>query len=201
MRWEPIFYAMDKALLRRELRERRRQLPTAFANAASASAAAHLASSTLLEAGGNSQRIATYLASDGEFDPQPINDLLRDRGHELYLPRIDGNAMEFALWEADAVLTPNRYGIAEPAPATPVCAAPDLMLVLVPLVGWTDTGARLGMGGGYYDRYLGRTESSQRPWLVGLAYSCQQLATLVEDPWDVRLDAVLTEEGLRDFRG
>jgi 5-formyltetrahydrofolate cyclo-ligase len=58
---------------------------------------------------------------------------------------------------------------------------------------------RLGMGGGYYDRtfaFLNRRTSWRAPRLIGIAYSFQRVTHIEPAPHDVRLDAVVTEEGL-----
>jgi 5-formyltetrahydrofolate cyclo-ligase len=96
----------------------------------------------------------------------------------------------------------NTYGIAEPA--TSARLSPRwLQLILVPLVAFDDAGTRLGMGGGYYDRALAwrrRRCTWPGPRLVGIAHSSQQVARLAALPHDVRLDAVITEQGLTRFR-
>ena len=66
----------------------------------------------------------------------------------------------------------------------------------MPLVGFDEAGYRLGMGGGFYDAslaYLRRRKTWRKPYLVGVGYECQRIARVPRDPWDVPLDAVLTE--------
>ena len=67
------------------------------------------------------------------------------------------------------------------------------MLVL-PLVGFDARGARLGMGGGWYDRSLAfRRETPAPPWLVGAGFDVQRVEMLQNEAWDVPLDAVCSE--------
>jgi len=101
---------------------------------------------------------------------------------------------EFADWTPSQPLRDNRFGIGEPT--GPARALKQLDLLLLPLVGFSDDGGRLGMGGGFYDRTLGALKLEERPLLLGLAYAAQQVEILPMDPWDVRLDGVLTERGL-----
>ncbi len=71
-----------------------------------------------------------------------------------------------------------------------------LDLLLLPLVGFDADGHRLGMGGGFYDRTLAALRPprcGQRPRLVGIAHDCQRLIQIVPRPWDIPLDAVVTE--------
>jgi 5-formyltetrahydrofolate cyclo-ligase len=64
-------------------------------------------------------------------------------------------------------------------------------------VAFSATGDRLGMGGGYYDRsFAFRLQSSAPPRLVGVGYGFQRHDGLRAEPWDVPLDAVVTEDGL-----
>ena len=66
--------------------------------------------------------------------------------------------------------------------------------------GIRQSGSRLGMGAGYYDRYLARLVAPLRPLLVGLAHDVQRSEQpLPQNPWDVPLDAVVTETGWQAF--
>jgi 5-formyltetrahydrofolate cyclo-ligase len=70
--------------------------------------------------------------------------------------------------------------------------------VLLPLLGFDAAGTRLGMGGGYYDRsFAFRQGRAAPPLLVGVGFACQELPALAPEPWDVPLDALLTERGFR----
>jgi 5-formyltetrahydrofolate cyclo-ligase len=67
--------------------------------------------------------------------------------------------------------------------------APDL--ILTPLVGFDRALNRLGQGAGYYDRAFAARPDSLR---IGIAWSIQECDGLMTDPWDMPLDAVLTEK-------
>lgn len=181
----------SKTQLRRQLRERRLALGDSRQAAAALAVVPFLAG---LPGWDNARRIAIYLAADGELDPQAIARHCRTRDQLLYLPLITPlRYLDFALWDEDEALVENRFGIPEPPPGAARCPAAELDMVLLPLVGWSADGARLGMGGGFYDRSLARVSG---PLLVGLAHSCQQVVALPQDPWDVKLDFVVTETGL-----
>ena len=77
-----------------------------------------------------------------------------------------------------------------------------LDLILLPLVGFDLKGNRLGMGGGYYDRtlsYLRHRRFWIKPRLVGVAHECQKVDSLIARPWDIPLDAVVTETAFYRF--
>jgi 5-formyltetrahydrofolate cyclo-ligase len=68
----------------------------------------------------------------------------------------------------------------------------------VPLLAFDLYGQRLGMGGGFYDRYFAK--SARRPKIIGIGYELQLAEhRLPTEPWDIALDAVVTENGARAF--
>ena len=194
---EPIENSAGKAALRSELRARRRELSGDAAITAARRMAEHLAATPRWR---NLHSLALYLPNDGEIDSLPLVERAWAAGKAVYLPRIRASGLDFALWERGVELVANRFGIGEPATAAVPPA--ELDLVALPLVGFDGAGNRLGMGAGYYDRALKdralkdrALTDGARPLLLGLAYQCQQVTDLPADPWDVGLDAVVTEEG------
>jgi 5-formyltetrahydrofolate cyclo-ligase len=75
----------------------------------------------------------------------------------------------------------------------------ELDLVMVPGVGFTRDGARMGNGQGYYDRLLDRVRP-EAP-LIALAYECQLFPDLPVTPHDVYMDKVITEKAIYQGRG
>jgi 5-formyltetrahydrofolate cyclo-ligase len=75
----------------------------------------------------------------------------------------------------------------------------ELDLVMVPGVGFTQDGARMGNGQGYYDRLLDRVRP-EAP-LIALAYECQLFPELPVSPHDVYMDRVVTEKAVYTGRG
>jgi 5-formyltetrahydrofolate cyclo-ligase len=116
---------------------------------------------------------------------------LFEHGHPIALPYVAdrGAAMEFRAWsnpfEAES-LELGPWGVRQPlAQAEPLRPA----VAFVPLVGFTASGARLGMGAGHYDRWLaGHPEALA----IGLAWDCQEVPFLPLEPHDRALDAVIT---------
>jgi 5-formyltetrahydrofolate cyclo-ligase len=190
----------ERARLRRQLRTRRRSVPATERKAASLQFARIVQRARLLRPG---RRVAVYLAHDHEADPHEVVGLARRHRCELYLPAITDYRrlrMEFVRYPSGARLHPNRYGIGEPERGgTRRIRARDLDLILVPLVAVDARGTRLGSGVGFYDRRLHHLRAGRRwrrPKLIGLAYEFQRVPRLAAQPWDVPLDAVVTERGL-----
>ena len=191
---------MDKYALRRQLKAARNALrPAERRHAARASLRLALRHGLLLRA----QRIAFYLPQGGEFDAHPLLDHALSMRRACYLPVLPrrGRVMRFGRVERGARMSPNRYGIPEPLDPRPLRAR-QLDLLLMPLVGFDGDGYRLGMGGGYYDAtlaFMHHRRHWRKPRLVGVAYECQRVDALPHDPWDMPLDAVLTERRLYRF--
>lgn len=66
----------------------------------------------------------------------------------------------------------------------------ELDILLLPVVGVSLDGTRLGRGGGWYDQLLAACR--HRPFLVAVAYDFQVVDALPCDPWDVPVDAICT---------
>jgi len=141
-------------------------------------------------------KIASYMAFAGEADPRPL--LTSDK--MFYLPRIHQQQMSFHQWQDQADLFENQFGILEPPACAPPISPQHLDLVLMPLVAFDQSGHRIGMGGGYYDRlFQFRQYQTAPPLLIGLAYAFQETNEIITQSWDVSMDAVVTEEGWRLF--
>jgi len=183
--------AARKRALRRQLRQVRAAIPRTERQRAARAAARHLARACRRW---QARHVALYLGVPEELDTRPLIAALR--GARLYAPRLGpGGRLRFALLAPPLVR--NRYGIPEPAALRP---PPRLDLIVLPLVGFDAGGARLGMGGGYYDRLLARPRAHRRPLRVGFAFAAQEVPAVPVAPHDARLDAVVTERGLRRFR-
>ena len=191
---------MDKLILRRQLKAARKTFtPTARRLAARASVQLALRHGLLLRA----KRIGFYLPQGSEFDAHPLLDQALWMKRKCYLPMLPrrGRVMRFGKVGRNTAFTRNRYGIGEPGDPRPL-RANQLDLLLMPLVGFDHQGYRLGMGGGYYDAtlaFMHHRRLWRKPRLIGVAYECQRVDVLPHDPWDMPLDAVLTERKLHRF--
>jgi len=148
------------------------------------------------------RRVALYLPNDGEIDPRPLMPWLAQRNARVFLPvlkPLSHNALWFVHYHRDTPMVRNRFGIPEPetrhgAHRARRLATWALDLILLPLVGFDGHGQRLGMGGGFYDRSLAFTRGDgPRPTLIGLAHECQRVQRLPAAPWDVPLDAIVSD--------
>lgn len=133
-----------------------------------------------------------------EVDVRPLMAALHDRGARLSLPAIlDRTTIVFRELARGAELVDMGYGTMGPG-ADAAKVDPDLMLV--PLAAFDARGHRIGYGAGYYDRAIARlTALGRTPRLVGIAFDCQEVPQVPDEPHDMALPEILTESGLRSF--
>ena len=138
------------------------------------------------------ETVAGYRAFRSELDPCPAMEELRRRGARLCLPVViaPGEPLAFRTWQPGEPLLRGAFGVEVPAggeDCTPTKA-------VVPLLAWDRTGARLGYGGGFYDRTLGALRATGRLHrAVGFAFAAQEVPKVPRDVSDALLDALATE--------
>jgi 5-formyltetrahydrofolate cyclo-ligase len=177
--------------LRRELKAKRIQLSVAEKMVAAETVAKNILKH-LPTAGGT---LAAYWASNGEV-PLHILQLRLPENWIWCLPVVQPNReLLFAPWRTGDELVTNQYGIPEPTLAPSSCLNPDeISVAVIPVLGFTRQGQRLGMGGGFYDTSFSfRNNQPAPPQLIGVAYACQEIDTLDVQAWGVDMDAIVTE--------
>lgn len=134
--------------------------------------------------------IAGYVKYGSEMDPANILDRIFEMGLAVALPCLTGRSANliFRKWQPGDAMEQADYGFMQPLPSAEACE-PDV--ILTPLVGFDRCLNRLGQGAGHYDRTFAALPGSLR---IGLAWSIQECDALTPDPWDMPLDAVLTEK-------
>lgn len=98
------------------------------------------------------------------------------------------SSLVFREWADPEPIETAPFGFRQPRASARECK-PDV--ILTPLVGFDRALNRLGQGAGHYDRAFAALPDSLR---IGLAWSVQECGALAPDPWDMPLDAVLTEK-------
>lgn len=182
------FPLSDKQILRDEARDRRRAF-VADLDPLAHRLAFKVLPSPLADRIGARDTVALYMAKDDEAPAQRLAHALIARGKTVALPcALDRlGSMEFRRWAPDDALVSGPFGTSHPAPGSEI-VSPDT--IIAPLLAFDLAMGRLGQGGGYYDRAFARHPDALR---IGIAWSVQQLAHVPMDPWDLPLDAVLTE--------
>ena len=181
---------MAKSILRMQYRKIRDSIPGR--DLKSAAIAERLFAS---EAYKNATEVLTYASFGAEADTFGImRRALRD-GKVLGLPVARAGEMRFYRVSGLDDLIVSGRGIPEPAPdpGAEILCGPGTLL-LVPGVVMSKDMYRIGYGGGYYDRFL----AANRPMMsVGLCFAALVVeeGVIPAEAHDVRLDAVLTEDG------
>jgi 5-formyltetrahydrofolate cyclo-ligase len=120
-------------------------------------------------------------------------------GNSFAYPRVTEGRLDLFLVGSMYELLPGAFGVREPAPNLAHAVSPDeIDLILVPGVAFTADGARLGRGGGYYDRLLASLQG--HICKIGVCFDLQILAQLPIEPHDQHVDFLATESGLRPAR-
>ncbi|MBS0193722.1 MAG: 5-formyltetrahydrofolate cyclo-ligase [Proteobacteria bacterium] len=185
----------DPHALRRDLRARRESLSTAARMAAALVVAQRLRQ---LPGWDRAAHVAGYWAVRGELPLLGVLPVL-PASARYCLPILHADhTLRFAPWRAGDAIAPNRFGIPEPADTHAALVPERIDIVLLPLLGYTRAGDRLGTGGGWYDRsFAFRQLAPAPPLLVGVGFACQQIdAAFTPQSWDVPLDAIVTEREL-----
>ncbi len=142
--------------------------------------------------------ISGYMPIRTEIDPLPVMEKMAASGF-VTVPVIDGKdrPLKFRQWLAGCEMLAGPFGAK--VPATGEWLEPQVLIV--PLVAFDRQGARLGYGGGFYDRTLALLRGRRNTLAVGFAYADQQVDGLVSEPTDQPLDVVITERETLIFKG
>lgn len=139
--------------------------------------------------------VSGYMPIRTEIDPRPVMAELAKTA-QVCVPVIDaaGQPLRFAKWTPGCAMRPGTFGAM--IPVEPEFLVPDTLIV--PLAAFDATGARLGYGGGFYDRTLAGLQAGPgKVRAAGFAYSGQRIDAVPVEPTDVLLDAVITEDGVQ----
>ena len=142
----------------------------------------------------SAQSVFCFVGALHEPDTMPILQGALSAGKQLLVPRIAGpGQMQLVPLQSLEQLQPGAFGILEPPQALPaIPAGSGVQLAVLPCLAAARSGARLGHGGGYYDRFLANY-SGRRLILCPEALLAQSLPT---GPLDEPAQAVLTEKAL-----
>ena len=146
----------------------------------------------------NAQTILLYAAFGSEADLSALAEKAQAQGKTLAYP-VCGEAYSLTA----AVPGPDGWEMGQYGIRTPILSRSEILLpealdlVLVPCTAFDADCFRVGMGKGYYDRFLPRcTHAGQ----IGIAFEAQRVAPAAVDGHDQRLDAYVTERGIYQWK-
>ena len=133
-----------------------------------------------------------YYPIGSEVLTQDIIQELLSNGKEVFLPKVEGKDMEFRRITDFSSLEKGNFDILEPKED---CKRDNILdVVLVPTVGISPNGIRLGYGHGYYDRFLAEHKTVS----ISLTLEKQIVKNIPKDEHDIVIDWIVTED--RVFR-
>jgi 5-formyltetrahydrofolate cyclo-ligase len=181
--------------IRKEKKQQRRLLAAEEQTIAAIEIAEQLSKFSIMN---RAIRIGAYMSFDGEVNCQYFLNFEKLRKKRIFLPVLAKSKLIFSPLKSAEKMVQNQYGILEPVyQKREAIDARDLDVVIVPLVAFDEQCNRLGMGGGFYDRcfaFRKHRRKWRKPLLIGVAYDFQRVDSLQPEPWDVPLDAVVTEK-------
>jgi 5-formyltetrahydrofolate cyclo-ligase len=149
----------------------------------------------LLEPYRQAKKIALYFAVNGEIDLSALWDSSPLQGKYCYFPVLNEHqTLSFLPAFPSTPFKKNSFGIPEPDVSRDLAIpVKELDLIILPLLAFDMRCTRLGMGAGYYDRTLQNKEHRQ---LFGVAFQFQLIDFIAPQPWDIPLDAVITQKAI-----
>ncbi len=179
---------MDKNQLRKELKSLRNRLSKEDVAAKSAAVCRSILKLPVYK---NAQTIFAYLAFGNEVSIDSVIKAALKDGKKICVPLITGpHEMQAALLQSFDAVQLGAYGIRAPQEGAALIAPQQIDLVLVPGLGFDLAGGRMGMGAGFYDRFLPQCTKAVT---TGITYDILLCSKIICDSRDVPVDYVVTE--------
>jgi 5-formyltetrahydrofolate cyclo-ligase len=159
-----------------------------------AAVAAHLFSWEIYR---SSKVLFCFVSFRSEINTFPIIEQSFKLKKEVSVPKVNlstGEMHAFLIEDLDFSLEPGYYGILEPVTACRELDYHRLELIITPGLAFTLQGERLGYGGGFYDRFMGRHSQTIS---CALTYNRLILSELPVKEHDLPVDYVITESGVK----
>ena len=177
--------SVQKAALRKHLLEKRDAISAELRNISSKKIYQNLKQ---VDSYINSQNVACYFPIGSEVDTHDIMLDILEHGKNMLLPKIIDNNLEFYDIPNLEKLEKGRFDIMEPKDSCK--KAEKIDCVLIPTVGVSKSGVRLGYGKGYYDGFLSLIDAVK----ISLTYSKQIVKSIPNESHDVKIDWIVTED-------
>ena len=143
--------------------------------------------------------VSGFMPMKSEINPLPLLRRLAAQGARLALPVVAGRGKPLIMraWEFRAPLESGVWGISQPGADAPEV---DPNILIVPFACFDRGGHRIGYGAGYYDMTITRLRGLKPVVAIGIGFAAQEIPRVPATERDARLDLVLTEREVIDFR-
>ncbi len=181
---------MNQNTFKKELRERFRR--ERIENFCSSNFNVILKTPEIIEA----PSIASYFSYDVEPSTTEINQAFLNAGKRLFLPRVNGDFLEWVEWDGDTTTLKVTKKLTEPI-GRPTTEFNGIEVIIVPALHIDKEGYRLGQGGGFYDRAL----ANMSGWKIGLVHAGELTSqVLPREAHDIPLNAAATPSIVARFK-
>lgn len=184
---------IEKKELRKDILKIRRNLAYVTIEFESSAIINHLKRSKLFE---SSETVMCYLSMKDEVQTYEIVDYVLKQGKSVCVPYIRDRAgiMDAVVIQDLNELVRGDFDILTVNPLNMnIVNTEEIDLIIMPGVAFDRYGHRLGMGAGFYDRFLEKANCTK---LVGLALSCQVLDVVPSMPHDYSVHYLVTKDGI-----
>ncbi|MGW8256535.1 MAG: 5-formyltetrahydrofolate cyclo-ligase [Thermoguttaceae bacterium] len=146
-----------------------------------------------------SRTVMIYLDVGNEVRTRQYVPELWQTGKKVVAPYCKAHELKLFYLKDMEELAPSVWQILEPTPTWQAVAErrvepAEVDLILAPGLAFDRNGDRLGLGKGYYDRFLHRVRPDANK--IGLAFECQMVEAIPVLSHDVRMDKVITEKAI-----
>jgi 5-formyltetrahydrofolate cyclo-ligase len=141
------------------------------------------------------ETVMVYGSKEMEVNTSPLIRTLLERGNPVIVPVIVSAdvSLRLSYLQDISVLVPSTFGVPEPIGSEIPANPEDVEVIILPMLGFDRKGGRLGYGAGYYDRFLERNPEIKK---IGIAFACQEAETVPVDEKDIRMNLIITENGI-----
>jgi len=141
------------------------------------------------------ETVLVYTSKEMEVNTVPLINALFRNGNPVVVPIIvkEDVSLRLSYLRDLAMLVPSTFGVPEPIGSEIPAAAGAIDTIILPMLGFDRTGGRIGYGAGYYDRFLAGNPLLRK---IGIAFACQEIERLPTDANDIRMDFIITEDGI-----
>jgi len=141
------------------------------------------------------ETVMVYTSKEKEVNTVPLINALFRQKNPVVVPIIvkEDVSLRLSYLRDFSALVPSTFGVPEPIGSEIPAAAQDIGTIVLPMLGFDRIGGRIGYGAGYYDRFLSKNPDLRK---IGIAFACQEVENLPVDENDIRMDSIITEDGI-----
>ncbi len=141
------------------------------------------------------ETVMVFTSKEKEVNTRPLIEALFEQKNPVVVPIIQKEdvSLRLSYLRDFSALVPSTFGVPEPIGSEIPAQPQDVDTIILPMLGFDRAGGRIGYGAGYYDRFLEKNPNLTK---IGVAFGCQEMEHLPVDENDIRMDLIVTEDGI-----